>query len=119
MSQITKDVRIPTGKGPDGKPEMLVVGFCTEENFGKGNVRRRVWLHTSVLNPVLFQQVKPFTQGSSYVCLEPVDLSRRYKGPDSPEGEETGTGGQECPRSSQTATDPDEYAQEGEPGNQA
>lgn len=95
MSYVTKDVRIQTGIGPDEKPEMLVVGFCSEDHFGKGNVRRRVWLHTSVLNPVLFQQVKPFTKGSSYVCLEPVDLSRRYKGPEAP-GEEEGEAGTEA-----------------------
>lgn len=79
-TRITKEWRLPTGVGPDNRLETLAVGFRVEDDFGGGNVRQRLKLHASILNPVLFQQVKPFMEkGSSYVYLEAVDFSKRYK----------------------------------------
>lgn len=96
MTHVSKHIQIPTGQGPDGKTEFMVIGFLTEEAFNRDHVRRRSWVHASILNPVLFQQVRPFIGKGSYLMLEHVDLRRRYKGPDMPpddggEGESDGT----------------------------
>lgn len=82
-STIRQEIRIRTGT-VNGKPDYLIAGFITEENFGRGNVRKRPWLHTSLLNPVLFAQVRPFLNGASYICLEPIDLPRGKPGPSCP-----------------------------------
>lgn len=84
MATIRQEIRIRTGTQA-GKPDYLIAGFITEENFGAGNVKRRTWIHTSVLNPVLFAQVRPFLGSASYVCLDPVDLPRGKPGPATPE----------------------------------
>lgn len=84
MATIRQEIRIRTGTQA-GKPDYLIAGFITEENFGAGNVKRRTWIHTSVLNPVLFAQVRPFLAGASYICLDPVDLPRGKPGPATPE----------------------------------
>lgn len=79
-AQITAEVMIRTGTSPEGQPEFAIVGQLTEENFGRGNVKRRVKLHTSILNPVLFQQAKAHIRpGSSFVYLEHRDLARRFR----------------------------------------
>lgn len=83
MATIKQEIRIRTGT-QGGKPDYLIAGFITEENFGGGNVKRRTWLHTSVLNPVLYAQVRPFLAGASYLCLDPVDLPRGKPGPATP-----------------------------------
>jgi hypothetical protein len=80
MTRITKEWRLPTGLDANGKLETMAVGFRIEDDFGNGNVRQRLKLHVSVLNPVLFQMVKPFMdKGSSYVYLDAADFSKRYK----------------------------------------
>jgi hypothetical protein len=80
MTRITKEWRLPTGLDANGKLETMAVGFRIEDDFGGGNVRQRLKLHVSVLNPVLFQMVKPFMdKGSSYVYLDAVDFTKRYK----------------------------------------
>lgn len=72
----------------------MAVGFRIEDDFGNGNVRQRLKLHVSVLNPVLFQMVKPFMdKGSSYVYLDAVDFSKRYK--DAVQAEDPGAAEQE------------------------
>jgi len=85
MATIRQKLRLRTGTQGNGNPDYLELGFITEEDFGKGNVRRRAWIHISVLNPVLFAQVRPFLNGASYVCLNPVDLPRGLPGPATPD----------------------------------
>lgn len=80
MTRITKEWRLPTGLDANGKLETMAVGFRIEDDFGGGNVRQRLKLHASILNPVLFQMVKPFMdKGSCYVYLDTADFAKRYK----------------------------------------
>lgn len=83
MATIRKELRFRTGTN-NGRPDYLIAGFETEEDFGNGNIKRRSWVHASLLNPVLFQQVKQYLNGSSYICLEPLDLARGKPGPSTP-----------------------------------
>jgi len=80
MGIIKQELRIRTGT-VGGRPDYLPVGFITEENFGKGNIRKRPWIHISLLSPTLHAMARQFTNGESYVCLEPYDLPRGKPGP--------------------------------------
>jgi len=78
-TRITKELRLPIGIGPDGKTEYLAIGHVLETDYGKGNVSRDFSLNLSVLQPVLYQQVKGFAGKSAFIVLEKADFSKRYK----------------------------------------
>lgn len=65
----------------DGKKEWAAIGYVVETDYGGGNIARDFEILTSVLNPVLFQQVKPFTGKSAYILIEGVDFTKRFKAP--------------------------------------
>lgn len=100
MATIRQKIRLRTGTQLNGKPDYLEAGFITEEDFGKGNVRRRTWLHVSLLNPGLMAMARPFLNGASYLCLDPVNLPRGLPGPEVPD---------DCPPTSE-AENPEEKA---------
>ncbi len=81
MTRRIKELRLPVGIDAQGKVETIAIGYVLETDYGQGNVARDFELCISVLNPVLFSQVKPLAGKSAYVTLEGVTFAKRYKAP--------------------------------------
>lgn len=83
-SQIRKILKMPVGsyKGDDDKTktEYREIGRLIEHSDREGNTWQSVSLNLDILNPVLFQMVKPQTNpGSSTVMIRLYDLPKRAK----------------------------------------
>lgn len=78
-TRITKELRLPIGLDREGKMEYLAIGHVLETDYGGGNVSRDFELNLSVLQPVLYQMVKPFSKGSAFIVLGKADFSKRFK----------------------------------------
>ena len=71
----------------------MAIGHVIETDFGDGRIKRDFEINLSVLNPVLFQMVKPFAKGSAYIVVPGVEFARKYKLPQGGEAaEESQTG---------------------------
>ncbi len=89
----TKELRMPIGLDAAGRTEGMAIGHVVETDFGDGRIRRDFEINLSVLNPVLFQMVKPFAKGSAFIVIPGVEFARKYKLPQGEEaGEEAQTG---------------------------
>ncbi len=78
-----------TGETADGAPESRCIGYEIEDDFGNGNKTTRLKLCLDVLNPVLYQLVKPFLPPKSgHVVAVRRDFAKRYKDTGPPPVEE-------------------------------
>ncbi len=81
-SRITKEWIVQTGETTDGMAETRCIGYEIEDDFGGGNKTTRLKLCLDVLNPVLYQLVKPFLRPKSgHVYAVRRDFAKRYKDP--------------------------------------
>lgn len=81
MSKVTKVLKMQVGEYVDktGKtsPEMREIGVLIEHQKGD-DVWHTISLHADILNPVLYQMTKAFSnKGSSGVAVRLYDLTRR------------------------------------------
>jgi hypothetical protein len=86
MAHIKKILKMQVGEYIDqtGKtsPEMREIGVVIEHERN-GDTWLTLKLHADILNPVLFQMVRPFSpKGSSGVTVKLYDLARRKAAPD-------------------------------------
>ena len=74
-----QELRLPVGKGADGKPFYVIIGYLLETDWGQGKKSYDVELSASHLQPVLYQQVKAATTGAATVVCDKADFAKRYK----------------------------------------